>query len=215
MSRLGSGASIFLIFFSIAGSTFSQQKTDGGTRRLPLTNYAVFSAQVDSLSDSVAIALFRFSKSSANLLQIRTDSREIDNFVRRRIEERLLKDGIQIVMDSTAPVTLRVEVPFVNVTYSAPISSHIFGSSELVRSMRSAYDVEITDSGRVEFAKTFTFSFADTISQSQISELEEGSYEFLKGTSDPARFIDTIFQPFLFAASAAVIVYLFFTLRGS
>ncbi len=58
-------------------------------------------------------------------------------------------------------------------------------------------------------------AFSDTVSESEIPDLEAGSYVFLHGRIESRSVLDTILQPVLFVASAAVIVYLFFTLRGS
>jgi len=176
------------------------------------TNYEVLSAQTDTLARSIINVLV---DKQIKLLGCRVGKNDIDNFVRQRIEEHLLEHNLRLVTDSAALTYLKVTVPLVGVAYSSPVSSHIFGSSEVVRTIRSDYDVELTDSGQVAFAKSFSFVYSDTVKEDQISELESGSYDFLHGRSDPGGFFDTMLQPILFVASAVIIVYLFFTLRGS
>ena len=135
--------------------------------------------------------------------------------MRQKLLEHLLKDKFTVLEDLASKSVVRVDVPLMEVSYSAPVKSHIFGSPDVVRSMRSEYDVEMSDGGKVEFAKSFTLSFRDTVSESEIPELEVGSYSFLHGRIESTAFLDTVLQPVLFVASAAVIVYLFFTLRGT
>jgi hypothetical protein len=176
------------------------------------TNYQVLNAQVDSLSVSVVSVI---SREGAKSVSLSTASRSIDNFVRQRLLEKLLRDKIQVTSDSTVSPAIRIFVPLVEVTYSAPVASHIFSSSDVRRTVRSDYDVEISDGARINFAKTFSMAFSDTVSESEIPDLEAGSYVFLHGRIESRSVLDTILQPVLFVASAAVIVYLFFTLRGS
>ncbi len=206
------GVFTFVIFLSAGGD---YARANGGTQGHISTNYEVLNSQVGIVADSVLSVLVRHRQAVVNYERSAIGPREVNNFVRQRIEEHLLENKIRVVMDSSTAASLKVAVQLVEVTYSAPIASHIFSSSEVVRTIRSAYDIEMADSGEVRFAKSYSFSFADTVKQSRIPELETGSYEFLHGRSDPAGFLDTIFQPLVFAASAAIIVYLFFTLRGS
>ena len=177
-----------------------------------LTNYDVVSAQVDTLVQSVAKVLVEHQIKS---LYCKTNTREVDTFVRQRIIESLLKNNFHLMTDSSSAPSLKVTVPLVEVSYSAPVASHIFGSSDVVRRVRSVYEVEITDSSQIKFADSFSYAFADTVKEGEIPELESGSYGFLHGKIDSGSFFDTMLQPLLFIASAAVIVYLFFTLRGA
>lgn len=183
-----------------------------GTHGGRLTNYDVLNAQVDSLSTAVTGVL---SAEHDKSVFLKTGPRVIDGFVRQRLLENLLKDKFRVVSDSGAASVVRVLVPLLEVTYSSPVTSHIFGSSDVVRKMRSEYDVEISDSSQVTFAKSFVMAFRDTVSESDIPYLESGSYDFLHGRIESRSFFDNVLQPVLFVASAAVIVYLFFTLRGT
>lgn len=192
-----------LILFLAAGN-------DSSARRP--TNFDIFNRQLDTLSAKVASAL---KNDNVTSLVLETGPRSVDGFVRMKLLEHLLKDKFTILEDSASTSVVRVNVPLLEVSYSAPVKSHIFGSSDVVRSMRSEYDVEISDGGKVAFAKSFTLSFQDTVSESEIPELEAGSYNFLHGRIESRAFLDTVLQPVLFVASAAVIVYLFFTLRGT
>ncbi len=176
------------------------------------TNLDIFERQLDTLSAKVASVLRNDNVTS---LMLESGSRSADMFVRQNLLEHLLNDKFTVLNDSATASVVRVGVPLMEVSYSAPVKSHIFGASDVLRSMRSEYDVEISDSGRVAFAKSFAMSFQDTVSESEIPELEVGSYGFLHGRIESTAFLDTVFQPVLFVASAAVIVYLFFTLRGT
>jgi hypothetical protein len=177
-----------------------------------LTNYEVFRSQVDTLSTSIVDVLTGRQIKSLNCLH---RPGEIEMFVRQRIEERLLDDKFRLLTDSVSGPKLRFGVPLAQVEYSAPVSSHIFASPDVKRTIQSEYDIEISDSGEVIFAKSYSFVFADTVRESDIADLESGSFGFLHGKIDPGGFLDTMLQPVFFLASAAVIVYLFFTLRGS
>ena len=202
---------------------------DGGTQRHVSTNFEIFESQVGAVADSIILALETYRTEWAGsghaMVSYKPSIfglRDAGNIARQRIEEHLLGSKFQVVMDSSVAVSrgaglfdLTVTVPFVDVNYSAPISSHLFRSSEVVRTIRSSYDVEIADSGEVKFARSYSLATADTIEQSAIPDLERGSYGFLFGRSDPSGLIDSVVQPLIFAASAVIIVYLFFTLRGS
>lgn len=203
---------IVVMFLLVVGDT---AYGNGGTQGHVFTNYEVLNSQVGTAADSIISLLVGHRQAAVSYERSAIGSREVDNFVRQRIEEHLLENKIQVVTNTSTAAMLKIVVPLAEVTYSTPISSHIFGSSKVRRTVQSAYDVEMSDSGEVRIARSYSFSFADTVEQSQIPELETGSYEFLHGRSDPAGFLDTIFQPLVFAASAAIIVYLFFTLRGS
>lgn len=186
--------------------------TDNGARKGKPTNYDILNAQVDTLAVAVSGVL---SHEHAKSVYLETGTRSVDNFVHQRIVQNLLRDKFQVMSDSASAAIVRIFVPLVEVNYSAPVKSHIFGSSDVVRMLRSEYDVEVSDSVQVTFARSFSMAFRDTVSESEIPELEAGSYNFLHGKIEAKSFLDTVFQPVLFVASAAVIVYLFFTLRGS
>ncbi len=185
---------------------------NSGPQKERRTNYEILNAQVDTLALAVSTALTHEPATSVSLI---TGPLEVDAFVRQRLLESLIGRKFRVIDDSTVSNVVRVVVPLVEVAYSAPVSSHIFGSSDVVRTVRSDYEVEISDSGRIDYAKSFSLVFSDTVSESEIPDLESGSYSFLHGRLESKNLFDTILQPLLFAASAAVIVYLFFTLRGS
>ncbi len=210
-------ASMFACVFlwstvSTAGSPGMVNGQDRHLDRETPTNYNVLCAQVDTLAGSIADVL---PGKQIRSLRYEAGTRPTDRFVRQRIVEHLLKSNIELSVSSSRGPSLHVMVPSVNVTYSAPVATHIFGSADVVRSIRSDYDFEIADSDRIVYAKSYSFVFSDTVKESQIAELESGSYDFLRGKSDPGGFFDTMLQPILFIASAAVVIYLFFTLRGS
>ncbi len=177
-----------------------------------LTNYEVLCAQVDTLSRTIVTVLTNWQVKSLTC-QVRPGEMEI--FVRQRIEERLLESSFRLLSDSNSVQRLQVNVPCVRVEYSSPVASHIFASSDVERTVLSEYELEISDSGQVRFAKSYSFVFADTVNESDIPDLESGSYSFLHGKIDQGGLFEAILQPVLFLASSAVIVYLFFTLRGS
>ncbi len=186
--------------------------TDSGQKKGRPSNYDVLNAQVDTLAVAVTGVLSREHDKS---VFIETGSRAVDNFVRQRLVQNLLRNKFLVMNDSVSSAVVRIFVPLFDVNYSEPVTSHIFGASDVVRTLRSEYDVQVSDSARVTFAKSFSMAFRDTVSENQIPELEAGTYGFLRGKIEPKNFLDTVFQPVLFVASAAVIVYLFFTLRGS
>ncbi len=196
-------------FFAIVGVLFLSSASSGRK----LTNYEIFRAQVDTLSFSVSKILTDWHLETVNY---RGEPGEMERFVRLRMTEQLLSNGHRIREDSSLSIPkLKVTVPLVRVVYSSPVASHIFASSDVERTVQSDYSVELSDSGEVRFARSFSFVYSDTVKESEISDLETGSYDFLHGRIDPGGFLDTMMQPLLFVASAAVIVYLFFTLRGS
>ncbi len=186
--------------------------TNNGSPKGKPTNFRILETQIDSLAVLVTGVL---SGGHAQSVYLRTGSRTVDDFVRQRLIENLMRNKFQVARDSAASAIIRVLVPLVKVEYSAPVASHIFGASDVMRTVRSEYDVEISDSARVSFAKSFSIVFRDTVSEGDIPDLEAGSYSFLHGRVESRSFLDTVLQPVLFVASAAVIVYLFFTLRGS
>lgn len=177
------------------------------------TNYEVFCAQADTLARSAIAVLVR---QDVRRVSLKFGSRDADVLVQQKVMEALLKNNFHVsVADSPSIPLLRVAVPVVGVSYSAPVTSHIFGASDVIRTIRSSFDVELADRGQVRFARSYSYVFSDTVKESQVSSLESGSYGFLHGKVVTGSFLDTMLQPILFVASAAVIVYLFFTLRGS
>lgn len=187
-------------------------ETSNGLQKGRPTNYDVLNSQIDTLAVAVTGVL---SDGHDRMICVKTGTRPVDNFVRQRIIEYLLRDKFRVMGDSRCSEVVRIIVPLVEVTYSAPVVSRIFGSADVIRTIRSEYDVEISDSSQTTFAKSYSMAFSDTVSESKIPDLETGSYSFLHGKIEGTSFLDTVLQPVLFVASAAVIVYLFFTLRGS
>lgn len=177
------------------------------------TNYEVFCAQADTLAKNAVAVL---TNQNVKSVYLRFGSREADILVQQKVVEALLKRHFHVkITDSSSIPLLKIEVPVVGVSYSAPVTSHIFGSSDVIRTIRSAYDLELADRGQVRFASSYSYVYSDTVNESRISSLESGSYSFLHGKVVTGSFLDTMLQPILFVASAAVVVYLFFTLRGS
>ncbi len=194
--------------FILAGVFFFSSQSSGKR----LTNYEVLRAQVDTLSDSVVKIL---SSMEIKSLKCRTGTGEVDSFVRERVEERLLENRLHLISDSSAGPQLRITVPLLNVSYSPPVSSHIFSSSDVVRYVRSDFTIGVSDGNEVMVRQSFSFSYSDTVNESQIPDLEAGSFAFIRGKPESEGLVDIMLQPVLFLASAVVIVYLFFTLRGS
>ncbi len=184
----------------------------GASQAKRLTNYEIFSAQVDTLVKSITKVLVERQIKS---VYCKTGPQEVDAFVRQRVLEGLLRNNFRLAADSVSVSSLRVAVPLVEVSYSAPVASHIFGSSDVIRTIRCAYDVVIADSSQIRFANSYSYVFMDTVKESEIPQLEAGAYGFLHGKIDSGSFFNTMFQPLLFIASAAVVVYLFFSLRGA
>ncbi len=176
------------------------------------TNYEVIGAQIDSLAKTLVTLL---GENRIKELTFDTESHSIDLFARQRIIEQLLNRKFRLLVGAGKPAQLTVRVPLIQVFYSTPIASHIFGSSDVVRKIRSSYAVQLADSGQVRFANTFSYVFEDTVKESQIPSLEVGVYGFLHGKLDSGSLLNDVVQPILFIGSAAVIVYLFFTIRGS
>lgn len=177
------------------------------------SNLKLFNTQADSFINAV-LGIVR--DENIDILSIRFDSSEAGNFIKQKFLEKALLEHLHIIAgtssDSIALAT--VSVPVMMVSYSSPIASHLFGSSEVVRTVRSSYSLNLLKNSQFIYAHTFSYNTSDTISEAEIRSLEIGEYSFVHGSVSSGSIFNDVIQPILFAGAAAVVVYLFFALRG-
>ncbi|MGC8595212.1 MAG: hypothetical protein ACP5US_02450 [Candidatus Kryptoniota bacterium] len=177
------------------------------------SNLRIFTAQADSF---VTTALEIVKSKNVGVISIKFDSTETGNFIKQKFLERALIEHLTIMSDGYADtaVLAAISVPLMAVSYSSPVASHLFGSSEVVRTVRSSYSLNLLRNSKFIFARTFSYETSDTVPDAEIRSLEVGEYNFVHGSILSKSIFNDVIQPLLFAGAAAVVVYLFFVLRG-
>jgi|GEM_PF-6713559 hypothetical protein len=185
----------------------------GNLRAQIRSNLRIFTLQADSF---ITTALGIVKSENADILSIKFDSSEAGNFIKQKFIEKALMEHLRIIADVAGDsiILATVSVPLMTVSYSTPVASHLFGSSDVVRTVRSTYSLNLLRNSRFVFAHTFSYEASDTVSEEAIKSLEIGEYNFLHGSVSSKSILNDVIQPILFAGAAAVVVYLFFVLRG-
>jgi hypothetical protein len=124
------------------------------------------------------------------------------------------KKGYKINFQSSA-----VEKIFINyvldqakVKYGDIFRSGLFGSYFLPRTIEITGNYSIKDSSFLY--KEFNYNYTDTVRVDNVKTLENNSYPFTQAPVPSEPFFSSLFEPLVAIGTAAIAVFLFFTIRS-
>ena len=194
--------SFLLTFFLILSSNnFAQNKT----------NLELFNTQLDSAVSKV-INNLPSNVDTINLNLTLGNSYSI--FENRIIADfNSMKKQVQL---NTGHFSNFTEVNFVienaTVTYGEMFRKSLFGTFYLQRilNLKGSFAI-LKNATKVH---NFNFSTKDTVKVSDINQIENNSYPFTKGKVPSEPFFANLYEPVIAIGTAAVAIYLFFTIRS-
>lgn len=98
------------------------------------------------------------------------------------------------------------------VSYGDIFRNGLFGSYFLPRKIKISGNYSIKNNSFIY--KEFHYNFLDTVKVDSIKVLENSSYLFTQGDVPPEPFFSSLFEPLIAIGTAAIAVYLFFTIRS-
>lgn len=190
---------------------------------LPVAANAITTNQ--SLVDSLLTERFERWQSQIqdSVVFIKTvESGEKAAYLKNLLGNTLRKNGFQTFRNFTTGSTLQGTVIEISrfdviVKYSEPVSDRIWDSDSTGRLIKVVLEGQIyhAPEGKVQQALDEDIEYFDKISYDKIIEMERSPYRVFKGIRKDISLMQKIFEPAFIVTSAVVIVYLFFTQRGS
>jgi hypothetical protein len=179
----------------------------GQTDSSPKTNLAICFEIIDS---TVTEEVSKIDKSDVKTFSLNLVSNYsiFTNFVSDRFTRGDLTkhEGNQIQSNINFTITN------ISVKYSEPRKEKFFGEYSVERSIyiEGSFLFNGTRNDLVTFNKTHT----DFLPYSSIKDVEDESLPFTKGAIPEPPIFSTILEPLIIVGSAALVVYLFFSVRG-
>ena len=126
----------------------------------------------------------------------------------------LSKAGYKINSKNT--IENKISVNYVldkaKVNYGEMFRRGLFGSYFLPRQLEISGNYSIKNNS-FTFEK-FQYNYVDTVRVDNVKTLENNSYSFTQGNVPPEPFFSSLFEPLIAVGTAAIAVFLFFTIRS-
>jgi hypothetical protein len=169
----------------------------------------------------------KMAETAANRAGLSKDDSAVVRFVRNMDMESLEHPFLQVLSDRFAHTSIsgmnhgryvefeanpvQTSVTYVNVGGSA-----LFGSSRLERRIAVDMSIAVTQrpGGKVLFADILSEENRDTIEAEWTDRLENPALRFTRGDRPSGSLFENIVEPLVILSSAAVLVYLLFTVRS-
>ena len=125
-----------------------------------------------------------------------------------------LFDSVYLENRSVLVVSVSMERPVI--TYSSIFSETLFSQELCVRTIKTsmAWLVTNAESKSVYWSESFSESYQDTIPVSAIPAVQNDNESHWNGTPPSPRLISNILEPGIISLAAAIVIYLFFTVRS-
>ncbi len=133
-------------------------------------------------------------------------------FLQRNLDVRYPQDEEV----SEAHYTLVLEESYAKIFYRGVDTDLLLRTSKyqrLLDTMLSFYIRNINES--IAFSDSKTVSYSDTVSRSEMNEIENKLLSFTRGEKTGSSFIQKVFEPLVVTVATVGVVYLFFSLRSS
>ncbi|MCU7495783.1 MAG: hypothetical protein HF314_06215 [Ignavibacteria bacterium] len=192
-----------LLFLLAPAKLFSQSS--------PPANLEVFYKLADSSVTKVLTSL----PESNSPVYLRLDLPEGYSVFRNRIIQDLIQSGKKVLLasDSLAP-SLDISIDRAKVTYSDLFRQGLFGSYESERIVSLGGSFILSSGAMVKNTGDFSFTARDTVKYDDLRGLEDISIPFTRGEIPSEPLFSTLWEPVVALGTAAVAVYLFFTVRS-
>jgi len=190
----------FLIFFLVSTCVLSQTRD----------NLEIFYTLVDSSGES----LLRNLPESSKDINLNMHLGESYSLFENHLMAVFNKAGFKInLKDSTEKkIYVNYVLDQVKVNYGEMFRSGFFGSYLLPRKLEISGNYSIKNKSFVY--KEFHYSHIDTVRVDNVKTLENSSYSFTQGNVPPEPFFSSLFEPLIAVGTAAIAVFLFFTIRS-
>lgn len=116
--------------------------------------------------------------------------------------------------DKASDNTLKIDYTIDNakITYGDPFRAGFFGNYKVQRNVKISGIFTVNKNP--VFASKFNYAVSDTIGYSNIQELQSSSYSITKGDVPAEPFFSSLLEPVVAVGTAAVVIFLFFTIRS-
>jgi hypothetical protein len=190
----------FLIFFLVSTCVLSQTQD----------NLEIFYSLVDSSGESLIKNLPESNKD----INLDMHLGESYSLFENHLMEVFDKAGFKINLKDTARQKIYVNYVLdkAKVNYGEMFRSGFFGSYLLPRKLEISGNYSIKNNSFVY--KEFHYSYFDTVKVDNVKTLENSSYSFTQGNVPPEPFFSSLFEPLIAVGTAAIAVFLFFTIRS-
>jgi len=177
-----------------------------------LTNLEVFY----KLSDSSVVNVLKVVPKESNEIYLRLDLPEGYSVFRNKIVQDLRLQGKTVLFakDSLLAPSLDFSIDRAKVSYSELFRHGFFGSYKAERTVTLNGNFVLASGGMVKKTDNFSFQAKDTVNYDEIRNIEDFSIPFTRGDIPSEPVFSTLWEPVVALGTAAVAVYLFFTIRS-
>lgn len=167
------------------------------------------------LADSSVVNVIKAISNEDTKLHLRLDIPEGYSVFRNRIIQDFKQEGKDVLLsgDSLAS-SLNITIDRAKVNYSDLFRQGLFGSYRAERTLSFGGSYVLSSEGMVRKTDNFTFAVKDTVLFDEIRQLENPSIPFTQGNIPSEPLFSTLWEPVVALGTAAVAVYLFFTVRS-
>jgi hypothetical protein len=193
---------IVLILFCFSGSKiFSQEKTN-----LDLLH---------SLTDSSAISIVKNLPANQKNLSFNLVLGSDYDLFKDHLIAYFVNNKYKIFQtDKNADSVLKIDYTIDNakVTYGNTFRDGFLGKFKVQRNIKMSGSYVVNKNP--VYAAKFNYAISDTINYDNIREIQNSSYPVTNGEIPPEPFFSNLLEPVIAVGSAAVVIFLFFTIRS-
>lgn len=173
-------------------------------------NLEIFYALVDSSGENI---INNLSDSDKNIDLSLTLGKSYSLFA-NHLMLVFYKAGYKINSKDTSGKTTSINYVLdqAEVNYGDIFRKGLFGSYFLPRRINISGNYSVKNNSFVY--KEFSYNYLDTVKVDSIKVLENNSYLFTQGDVPPEPFFSSLFEPMIAIGTAAIAVFLFFTIRS-
>jgi hypothetical protein len=192
--------SFFLIFFFGNSYVFCQSAD----------NLQIFYTLVDSSGENIISNLPYSDKN----LDLNLNLGKSYSLFANHLESVFYKSGYSINSRNNSVEKIRINYVLdkAKVSYGEIYRSGLFGTYFLPRRIEISGNFSIKNNSFIY--KEFQYNFIDTVKVDSVKALENSSYSFTQGDIPAEPFFSSLFEPLIAIGTAAIAVFLFFTIRS-
>ncbi|MGE5411988.1 MAG: hypothetical protein ACM3MI_13590 [Clostridiales bacterium] len=167
------------------------------------------------LADSAVVGLVHKLPEQSKNIYLKTSLNNSYSVFENRVIS-LIKEANKNVLtipdSSSSSVYFTIDDAKVN--YPEIFRDGFFGSYKLKREISLHGSYVIANRGAVKDSHNFSFTSEDTIVQSDVKNLENQAFPFTRGEVPPEPLFSSLLEPVVALGTAAVVIYLFFSVRS-
>ena len=167
------------------------------------------------LADSASLNLYKAIPSSQKIVKLNLTLGNSYNIFGNVIISALTKNGKNIISKigkDSSSITINFTIDIAKVSYGDLFRESLFGEFYTTRNLTLSGNYIVFSSAVKTY--NFNFSYNDTVSTSDIKNIENSSYPFTQAQLPTEPFISSIYEPVIAVGATALTVILFFTIRS-